>query len=85
MSTSRFRSNVWDPILIISQIISLQLQFYFTLAIIIYFNHVFFNFLQINKNDFYSLDKIFNFKNINFKEISGRFNIVAFLANSLVR
>ena len=83
--TSKFRSNVWDPILILFQIISMQLQFYFTLALIIYLNHSFTNFIKINKNDVYSLDKIFDFKSINFDEISGRMNTFAFLANSLVR
>ncbi len=85
MITSKFRSNVWDPLLIVSQMISMQLQFYFTLTLLIYSTHLFFNLLQINKNDFYSLDKLFNFKMISFEEISGRFNIIAFLANSLVR
>jgi hypothetical protein len=85
MITSKFRSNVWDPLLIVTQMISMQLQFYFTLTLLIYSTHLFFNLLQINKNDFYSLDKLFNFKKINFVEISGRFNIISFLANSLVR
>jgi hypothetical protein len=83
--TSKFRSTVWDPILLVFQIISMQLQFYFTLSIIIYLINIFFNLIQ-PKNDLYlySLDKIFNFKSINFIEKSGRLVSFAFLANSFL-
>ncbi|XP_060081286.1 protein SYS1 homolog [Ylistrum balloti] len=74
--TGHFRSNVWDPVLIISQIVSMQCQFYLILGIWNYFMNTFGNFDS-------SLDKVFTETDLDVLETSGRLNVIAFLLNSL--
>ncbi|KAL5022143.1 hypothetical protein ScPMuIL_001298 [Solemya velum] len=72
----QFRSNVWDPLLIIAQIISLQCQFYITLGAWVYILDL------IGRFDL-SLEQMFTQVDIGFYEDSGRTNLIAFALNSL--
>lgn len=89
LMTSKFRSNVWDPCLIIFQIISMQLQYYFTLSIIIFIFYNFLNIIMLNNQTsnlmVYSLDHLFNYKLVSFVQLNGRLISLAFVANSIVR
>ncbi|OWF48061.1 protein SYS1 homolog [Mizuhopecten yessoensis] len=74
--TGHFRSNVWDPVLIIAQIVAMQSQFYLLLGIWSYIMNM------IGKFDS-SLDQVFTQTDIDVLEDSGRLNVIAFLLNSL--
>lgn len=71
-----FRSNVWDPVLIISQIVTLVCEFYCVFGLWIYLMDI------IGKFDA-SRDQIFTQTDLDLLEDSGRVNVIAFLLNSL--
>lgn len=72
----QFRSNVWDPALIVSQIIAMQSQFYVFLGLWSYILNL------IGKFDT-SLDQVFTQTDLDVLEDSGRLNVIALLINSL--
>ncbi|ESO87911.1 hypothetical protein LOTGIDRAFT_150746 [Lottia gigantea] len=74
--TGQFRSNVWDPVLIISQIICVQSVFYVSLG----FWMVVLDF--IGAFDL-SVDQMFTMSDLGLGEDSGRANVIAFGLNSL--
>ncbi|KFM65857.1 Protein SYS1-like protein, partial [Stegodyphus mimosarum] len=71
-----FRYSQWDPLLIISQIITIQAIFYVSLGVWIFFTDVISGYSQ-------SLDQIFLHKEINVKDLHGRCLAGSFLLNSL--
>ena len=74
--TGRFRSYVWDPVLIISQIVSLQCVFYTTLGIVT----ALCLFLGGHSP---ALDHLFNATSIHFSGQVNRLVMIAFVVNSL--
>lgn len=79
---NKFRSNVWDPLLIITQIISMQCGFYASLLILVYIS----TFFVSNTNDYFNtLDQIFDFNRLSFKSSHGYLLSFVFLLNSLIR
>jgi len=72
----QFRSSVWDPMLIGSQIITMQCVFYVCLGLWI-------SLMEVLAGDSASLDYIFNYEEIQFRKQSGRLIIAAFALNSL--
>ena len=83
---SKFRSKVWDPLLIVSQIVSMQFQFYSSLLIINYiFNKFIYSLSSTDKYKIYSLSHIFDHRLVNFHDVNNTFVCIAFLANSLFR
>jgi hypothetical protein len=85
MATSKFRSKVWDPILIISQIISIQFQFYTSLLLLNYFWTIILNNIFGMENVQYSLSQIFDHRQISFKTTQNTFVCLTFLLNSILR
>jgi hypothetical protein len=90
---SKFRSKIWDPSLIVSQIVSMQFQFYASLLII---NYIFTHFVHLayNRNYnsdsvseqvVYSLEQIFDHRLVNFHNANNTFICFGFLINSLLR
>jgi protein SYS1 len=78
---NKFRSNVWDPLLIIAQIISMQCGFYASLLILVYLS----TFFVSNTNDYFNtLDQIFDFNRLTFKSTYGYLLSIIFLLNSLI-
>ncbi|XP_037944583.1 protein SYS1 homolog [Teleopsis dalmanni] len=77
MKSGTFRSTTWDPILLISQIISMQFVVYFSLGIFVCI-------ANILAGDNYTLDNIFEYHEIHISDIGGRLVICAFVLNSLV-
>ena len=73
---SGFRSSVWDPLLILSQIISVQCLFWTTLGFWVYAVDF------IGGSDV-SLGQLFDYKDMIFKELEGKLLLAAFLLNSL--
>nr|XP_005986745.1 PREDICTED: protein SYS1 homolog isoform X3 [Latimeria chalumnae] len=71
-----FRSYVWDPILIISQIILMQSIFYSFLGIWLAIVD------SLVKNS-RSLDQIFSYEVLGFSTPQGRLSMIAFILNSL--
>ncbi|PVD20337.1 hypothetical protein C0Q70_18491 [Pomacea canaliculata] len=76
MAGGHFRSNLWDPVLIVAQICTMQAAFYFCLGIWIFFLDV------IGRFDL-SLDQMFTQSDLGLYEDSGRTNIIAYSLNSL--
>ncbi|XP_071176858.1 protein SYS1 homolog [Mytilus edulis] len=72
----QFRSFIWDPKLIISQIIALQCLFYATYIVFIYL-------LDIAGRFDASLDQIFTQIDLDLFEDTGRVNVIGFFLNSL--
>ena len=89
-STSKFRSKIWDPLLIVSQIISMQFQFYTTLLILNYILSRFVHFAyntnyDRSENDgraIYSLEQIFDHRLINFHNANNTFLCFTFILNA---
>ena len=73
---SGFRSSVWDPVLIISQIISLQCLFWTTLGCWVYA-------VDFIGGGYISLGHLFDYTDFIFKESQGKLLLSAFLLNSL--
>ncbi len=92
-ASSKFRSKIWDPSLIIFQIISMQFQFYSTLLILNYMFSRFvhfaynrnFNGADTSNQVVYSLEQIFDHRLINFHNASNTFICFSFIINSLIR
>ena len=82
--TSKFRSKIWDPHLIISQIISMQFQFYTSLLIINYLLNKLIN-KSSSTNQIYSLSQIFDHRFLNFQSTYNTFLCFTFVSNSLLR
>ncbi|GBL89997.1 hypothetical protein AVEN_107877-1 [Araneus ventricosus] len=71
-----FRYSVWDPLLIISQILAIQAIFYVSLGVWIFLTDTISGYSQ-------SLDQIFLHKAINVKDLHGRCLAGSYLLNSL--
>lgn len=83
---SRFRSKIWDPLLIVSQIISMQFQFYSSLLIVNFiFNKIVYALVSSEKYKIYSLNQIFDHRLVNFNDVNNSFVCLAFLSNSFLR
>ncbi|KAJ8926020.1 hypothetical protein NQ315_009875 [Exocentrus adspersus] len=74
--TGSFRYTQWDPWLIISQIISVQCILYVTLGLIVFL-------LGLLAGDTLTLDHIFEYHEIQVRDIGGRLVISSFVINSL--
>lgn len=75
--SGQFRKTIWDPFLIISQIVAVQSVMYFCLALWI---SIIALFLGSTK----SLDYAFHYKEIHVRDFAGQLTIVIFILNSLV-
>jgi len=73
-----FRISVWDPPLIISQIIAVQCFMYVSLGLWTVF------FVHMIAGQPLSVDYIFRYQEVNVKDITGRLVITSFLMNSLM-
>ena len=83
--SSKFRSKIWDPMLIISQIIAMQFFFYSTLLLFNYLSNEFFNMINISESIIYSLDDIFDHRYLNLKNIHNILICVNMVFNSISR
>lgn len=72
----QFRYNVWDPVLIIGQIITLQCIYYFCLG-------MWLALIDVTMGTVESLHQIFRYEELHVKESSGRIVMTAFVLNSL--
>ncbi|KAE8601022.1 hypothetical protein XENTR_v10013501 [Xenopus tropicalis] len=72
----QFRSYIWDPVLIISQILLMQLIYYSCLGLWIAV-------LDLVVHYSPSLDQIFNCGILGFSSVPGRVSMMAFILNSL--
>ncbi|XP_030374541.1 protein SYS1 homolog [Scaptodrosophila lebanonensis] len=77
MKGGTFRNTQWDPILLTSQIVSMQCCVYFTLGLLIFIA----NYLA---GDNYTLDNIFEYHEIHIYDVGGRLVICAFILNSFL-
>ncbi|XP_067616133.1 protein SYS1 homolog [Eurosta solidaginis] len=77
MKTGTFRNTQWDPLLLITQIISMQSCLYFTLGLLVFF-------ANILAGDNYTLDNVFEYHEIHISNAGGRLIILAFVLNSFV-
>ncbi|KAM4693207.1 protein SYS1 homolog isoform 1-T3 [Discoglossus pictus] len=71
-----FRSYVWDPSLIISQIALMQFVYYSSLGLWL-------GILDLLIHNSPSLDQIFNYEFLGFSSVHGRVAMMAFILNSL--
>lgn len=71
-----FRSSVWDPVLIVSQILTMQSLFYLCLGVWIFL-------VDFICGSPRSLDQLFSYKVLQVKEFQGRLIIVAYVLNAL--
>ncbi|KAG8188885.1 hypothetical protein JTE90_014945 [Oedothorax gibbosus] len=76
MMRGHFRYTVWDPLLIISQIVTIQAIFYVSLGVWIFLTDIISGHGQ-------SLDQIFLHKIISVKDLQGRCLAGSFILNSL--
>lgn len=72
----QFRYTVWDPWMIISQILTLQAVFYVSLGLWIFL----FDVLTGNGR---SLDQIFKYQDLQPTNLTGKLNVAAFIFNAL--
>ncbi|XP_023300904.1 protein SYS1 homolog [Lucilia cuprina] len=77
MKSGSFRNTQWDPILLISQIISVQFCVYFTLGLLV-------GLANLVAGDNYRLDNIFEYHEIHVSDLGGRLLICAFVTNSFL-
>ncbi|XP_053962748.1 protein SYS1 homolog [Anastrepha obliqua] len=77
MKAGTFRNTQWDPMLLITQIISMQSCIYFTLGLLVFF-------ANILAGDNYTLDNVFEYHEIHISDAGGRLIILAFVLNSFV-
>jgi hypothetical protein len=82
--TSKFRSKIWDPHLIVSQIVSMQFQFYTSLLLINYLLNKLIN-KSSSENQVYSLNQIFDHRFLNFQNSYNTFLCLSFISNALLR
>ncbi|XP_028410129.1 protein SYS1 homolog [Dendronephthya gigantea] len=73
---AQFRSNLWDPVLIVSQIIAIQCTYYVGLGVWI----LIFDFWM---GSVHSLHQIFSDKAVDYSTTSGRLGAIAFILNSV--
>nr|XP_046197958.1 protein SYS1 homolog isoform X2 [Oncorhynchus gorbuscha] len=73
---SHFRSYIWDPVLILSQIVLMQCIYYSFLGLWL---AVVDSLVQTNR----SLDQIFSYEVLGFATMQGRLSMMAFILNSL--
>lgn len=83
--SSKFRSKIWDPMLIVSQIISMQFLFYSFLLILNFLSNEFLNFTNLSDQVGYSLDQIFDYRLLNLKNAHNSFVSISFFLNSISR
>ncbi|XP_037499552.1 protein SYS1 homolog [Rhipicephalus sanguineus] len=76
MMAGHFRYSVWDPFLIISQMITLQCMYYVGLGFWICF-------LDIVTGQVLSLDQLFSYETVHIKDMRGRCIIGSYIINSL--
>lgn len=81
---SKFRSKIWDPMLIVSQIISMQFLFYSSLLIFNYLLNEFVNLANFSGQIVYSLDQIFDYRLLNLKNAHNSFVCFSFFFNSIL-
>lgn len=74
--TGQFRSSVWDPVLIVSQILTVQSLFYVSLGFWVYI-------IDFILGSTKSLDQFFSYEATLFKEFQGRFLMGAYMFNAL--
>lgn len=83
---SKFRSRPWDPMLITSQIMSMQFQFYSTFLLCNYIMNQFVNITNMSPEHIqYSLAQIFDHRLVNFKNSHNTFICFAYVANAFIR
>lgn len=75
--SGQFRKTMWDPFLIISQIIAIQTVMYFCLGLWIW---IVASFIGSTK----SLDYAFHYKQIHVRDFAGQFIIIIFILNALI-
>ncbi|KAI4827670.1 protein SYS1 homolog [Gymnodraco acuticeps] len=73
---SHFRSYIWDPVLIVSQIVLMQCIYYSFLGLWLAGVD---SLVHTNR----SLDQIFSYGHLGFSSIQGRLSMMAFFLNSL--
>ncbi|XP_057370732.1 protein SYS1 homolog [Daphnia carinata] len=73
-----FRIAIWDPPLIISQIVAVQCIMYVSLGLWIIL------LLNVIAGHPVSIDYIFKYQEVNVKDVSGRLVVACFLLNSLI-
>ncbi|KAM9535606.1 protein SYS1 homolog isoform 2-T13 [Salvelinus alpinus] len=73
---SHFRSYIWDPVLILSQIVLMQCIYYSFLGLWLAGVD---SLVQTNR----SLDQIFSYEVLGFATMQGRLSMMAFILNSL--
>ncbi|KZS02112.1 SYS1 protein, partial [Daphnia magna] len=73
-----FRIAIWDPPLIISQIVAVQCIMYVSLGLWIII------LLNVLAGHPVSIDYIFKYQEVNVKDVSGRLVVACFLLNSLI-
>ncbi|XP_070575330.1 protein SYS1 homolog isoform X2 [Ptychodera flava] len=71
-----FRTNVWDPGLIISQMFAMQTVYYFFLGLWLVL-------VDLISSRTRSVDQLFNFEDLEFKSFNGKLIMIAFVLNSL--
>ncbi|CAM1304091.1 SYS1 (predicted) [Pycnogonum litorale] len=72
----QFRYYVWDPLLISSQIVTMQFIYYFGLGMWLFV-------MNVLTGSQHSIGQIFRYEEINAKDIQGRCVMGAFVINSL--
>lgn len=77
MHGGHFRPSVWDPLLTISQILTVQSLFYSSLGIFIFITDCLFG-------QDPSLNHIFNYKDVTIRTWIGLFIIISYLLNAIV-
>jgi len=70
-----FRSSVWDPILIVSQILTMQSVFYVTLGSWVYV-------MDCIADTYRSLDQLFAYEALQIKQFQGRLILIAYVLNA---
>ncbi|ELU07526.1 hypothetical protein CAPTEDRAFT_92364, partial [Capitella teleta] len=72
----QFRSSVWDPILIIAQIVTIQCVFYLSLGFWI-------SIVDFIAGNYCSLEQFFSFEVLQFKDLQGKLLMIAYILNAL--
>lgn len=72
----QFRYTTWDPVLIVSQIVTMQAIFYGCLS-------AWMVVMDLLLGDAQSLDHIFSYQELEVRKVSGRMIIAAFVLNSI--
>ncbi|KAK6616858.1 hypothetical protein RUM43_014999 [Polyplax serrata] len=75
--SGQFRITIWDPILIVSQIVALQAVFYLSLGGILFL-------MDVLLDSSRSLDHLFKYQEIHVRDLGGKLVIVGFVINALM-